>query len=352
MRFRNKEVYNGKRIEETALSVWWRAFRYHFAPASFLPAILGGVLAWTLTGLFHPWFFVLTVLGVTLNHIALNLTDDYFDYLAAVDRADSGGKNLYSGGSGVLTSGRLKPAQICLAFTAGYLLTIFIGLYLAAAQTWWILAFGLLGMGSAYFYTAPPIRYGYRGLGELSQLINFSFTIGMGAYFVQTVCFSWEAFFVFLPLGLMMFAMITINEIPDEKDDAAAGKHTLVVLFGVKKAVLLYGLAMALAFLVILLTPLFDLASPWIYLAGLTLPWAGQAFRILSRYGTSPERLAPAHLLTIRIHHTTGILLIIAYLIQGILNRKMLQPACIFLLLLAAFYLPAAFSILFKVKKG
>ena len=82
------------------VAVWWQAFRYHFVPPSFLPAILGGVLAWTITREFHPILFLLTVLGITFNHIALNMTDDYFDYQHSVDRAKNREKNPYSGGSG------------------------------------------------------------------------------------------------------------------------------------------------------------------------------------------------------------------------------------------------------------
>ncbi|HQQ88437.1 MAG TPA: prenyltransferase, partial [Smithellaceae bacterium] len=170
-----------------SLPAWWRAFRYHFVPSSFLPAILGGVVAWTQTGIIHKWFFFLVVLGVTLNHIALNMTDDYFDYRASVDQKNKKTVNPYAGGSGTLTSGKIKPQDMRFVFTSFYVLTMIIGLYLCAARTWWLLAFGLFGMASSYFYTAPPIRYGYRGFGEFSQLVNFSLTIGLGAYVVQTV---------------------------------------------------------------------------------------------------------------------------------------------------------------------
>ncbi len=309
-------------------------------------------MAWALTGLLNQWFFFLTVLGVTINHIALNMTDDYFDYHAAVDHDDNSGTNPYSGGSGALTGGKIQYTHMRLAFTGAYLATFCIGLYLCAVQTWWVLAFGCFGMASSYFYTAPPIRYGYRGFGEISQLINFSLTIGMGAYVVQTVSFSWETVLVLLPLGLMMFSMIIINEIPDRTDDAAAGKNTLVVKFGDKKAVWLYGLAMSLAYLVILSGPLLGTASSWIYLTFLTLPWTVQAFRFLSKHFRETARLAPANLLTIRVHHLTGILLIIAYLIQGIRNQKEFLPAFFALLLLAVFYLPAAVPIFIKKKTG
>ena len=314
----NNNVLTEARGIRESLHVWWTAFRYHFVPSSFLPATLGGVVAWGQTGLMNQWFFFLTVLGVTFNHIALNITNDYFDYHSAVDRNNKRERNPYAGGSGTLTSGKIQHNQMRLVFTSFYLLTIIIGLYLCAVQTWWVLPFGLFGMGSSYFYTAPPIRYGYRGLGEISQLINFSLTIGLGAYVVQTVFFSGEAFLVLLPLGFMMFAMIIINEIPDREDDAAAGKNTLVVRFGAKKAVLLYGLSMSLAYSVILFAPLFDAASFWIYLAIPTLPWALQAFRMLCRNFNEPARLTPANLMTIRVHHLTGILLIIAYLLHGL----------------------------------
>lgn len=153
---------------------------------------------------------------------------------------------------------------------------------------------------------------------------------------------------VLLPLGLMMFAMIIINEIPDRKDDAAAGKNNLVVLLGAKKAVWLYAAAMTGAYLVILSAPLFNLASFWIYLALFTLPWSLRAFGISKRNFSNPSKLAPANLLTIRAHNLTGILLIIAYLFQGIHNNQDLQPAFYVALILAGFYIPAVVLVFFR----
>lgn len=167
----------------SSVAIWWQAFRFHFVPPSFLPAILGSVIAWAIADEYHLWYFIATVIGVTINHIALNMTDDYYDYQHSVDQVKNRQKNPYSGGSGTLTSGLIKSRQMAWAFTLGYLITIILGLYLTIARSWIVLAFGIFGVGCAYFYTAPPIRYGYRGFGELSQLINFSFTIGPGCFF-------------------------------------------------------------------------------------------------------------------------------------------------------------------------
>jgi len=329
--------------------VWWQAFRYHFVPPSLLPAIVGGVLAWAIEGVFHPWYFLLTVIGVTINHLALNMTDDYYDFKNSVDLAKDQEINPYSGGSGTLTSGLIAPEKMLVAFTVGYIVTIVLGVYLSFMRGWTVFAIGVFGMGCAYFYTAPPIRYGYRGLGELSQLVNFSLTIGLGAYYVQAAKFSWEAVLVLLPLGFMMFSMITINEIPDEQQDREAGKMNLVVIFDARTAVWLYGISMAIGYLIILFIPLLGSANFWVYLSLFTLPWFFRAFRIALHHFDDAARLSTANLITIRVHNLTGILLIVAYLIHGALHGSELGMMWVPIVTLAALYLPAALTVFFNI---
>ncbi len=327
------------------IAIWWQAFRFHFVPPSYLPAILGAVIAWALTGEFFFWYFLIAVIGVTLNHIALNMTDDYFDYKHSVDQAKDREKNPYSGGSGTLTNGLIRPKLMYRVFMTGYLITIILGLYLTVERGWWVLIIGGFGMGCAYFYTAPPIRYGYRGFGELSQLINFSLTIGLGAYYVQAKNFSWEAAWALLPLGFMMFAMITINEIPDEAEDRAGGKKNLVVLFGKKAAVWLYGISMMIAYLIVIITPILKITSYWIFLSLLTLPWFIKAFSILYRNYQDAQQMSPANMLTIRIHNLTAILLIAAYLLDGILSGQKISFILGAIIILIVLYIPVALTI-------
>jgi len=336
-------------LQKTAgLSAWWRACRFHFVPPSFLPAIAGSVIAWYSTGIFNPVYFVLTVIGVTINHIALNMTDDYYDYLSFVDRGKRNAGNPYCGGSGTLSAGLIKPEEMLRAFMAGYIITIIIGLFLALSVSWYILAFGFFGMACAYFYTAPPIRYAYHGFGEISQLINFSFTIGMGAYFVQCRELSWEALWAILPLGFMMFAMITINEIPDSKEDEKCEKRTLVVLLGAEKGVWLYGGAMITAYAIIAVTPLLAMTTPWMYLALSTLPLFVKSLNILRHNFHDALRMAPANLLTIQIHSLTGILLIIAHIIAGATAGRSLFEMALPALILVIFYLPLVAPVFLK----
>jgi 1,4-dihydroxy-2-naphthoate octaprenyltransferase len=327
------------------LSEWWRAARFHFVPPSFLPAALGAFVAWATVGLLDLRLYVVVLLAVTFNHVALNMTDDYFDYLHSVDQARGREKNPYSGGSGLLTSGRITPSRMLAAFCLLYGLTIAAGLYLAVVRGWPVFFFGLFGMACAFFYTAPPVRYGYHGLGELSQLVNFSLTIGLGSYYVQARALSWEAAVAVLPLGLMMFAMITVNEIPDEPGDRAGGKGTLVVRLGRRAGVRLYGAAMAAAYLLMLAAPLAGLASRWAWLGLATLPWFLQALRVLARHYRDPAAMAPANLLTIRIHNLTGLLLVAGLLVHGAQQGLPLGRAWAALAILLALYLPVAVKV-------
>jgi 1,4-dihydroxy-2-naphthoate octaprenyltransferase len=233
-------------------------------------------------------------------------------------------------------------------FATGYALTIASGLYLTVTRGWPVLAFGLLGMFSAFFYAAPPIRYGYRGFGELSQLANFSLVIGLGSYYVQASSLAWEAALAVLPLGFMMFSMIIINEIPDERQDQEGGKRTLVVRFGARAAVWLYGASITCAYLLILIAPLAGAASYWMYLALATVPWFWKAMRVLSRNYRDPAAMAPANMLTIRIHNLTGILLILGYVLQGAANHRPLRVMILPLAVLLLLYLPVAAKVFFR----
>lgn len=324
---------------------WWRAARFHFVPPSFLPAALGAFAAWAASGALDLRLYLVVLLAVTFNHVALNMTDDYFDYLHSVDRARGREKNPYSGGSGLLTSGQIAPSRMLAAFCALYGLTIAAGLYLTAIRGWPVFFFGLFGMACAFFYTAPPLRYGYHGLGELSQLVNFSLTIGLGSYYVQARTLSWEAAAAVLPLGLMMFAMITVNEIPDEPGDREGGKGTLVVRLGPRAGVRLYAAAMAAAYLIVLAAPLAGLASRWAWLGLATLPWFLQVLRVLARHYRDPAAMAPANLLTIRIHNLTGLLLVGGLLARGAQQGLPLGRAWAALAILLALYLPVALKV-------
>jgi 1,4-dihydroxy-2-naphthoate octaprenyltransferase len=299
------------------LGVWWKAFRFHFTSASFMPGILGGMIAWTIDGKFLSGYFLLVMLGLLLNHMALNMTDDYYDFRHLVDVFATDGKNPYTGGSGLLSSGLIQPQKMKNVFMTFYIIAIGIGVFLGIMRGSFILLLLAVGFFCAYFYTAPPIRFGYRGLGEMAQLLCFGPGIGIGAYYVQTQRISWEAFWGTLPFGIMLFSMITINEIPDYDEDRKGGKLNLVARFGRKTGVWLFILSLFSAYGAIVAGVILGRIPALGLISLLTLPIAYKTISILRNYYQEPIKMAPANLGMICTHNFTAILLILAYFIEG-----------------------------------
>lgn len=305
-----------------------------------MPGILGGMIAWTYEGRFHPGYFLLVMLGLILNHLALNMTDDYFDFRHLVDAFDSHG-NPYAGGSGTLSAGLIRPEKMRSLFIVFYLVAIGIGIFLGIVRGPLVLF--LLGFGffCAFFYTAPPVRFGYRGLGELAQLLCFGPGIGLGAYYVQTQSLSWEAFWGTLPFGMMLFSMITINEIPDYIEDRRAGKLNLVARFGRKTGVGLFIVSLLSAYGAILAGVIIGKIPPLGLISLLTLPIAFKTISILKNHYQDPVKMAPANLGMICTHNFTAILLSFAYFIEGF-RSEALVPSFLPLTTLIVLYLPVA----------
>jgi 1,4-dihydroxy-2-naphthoate octaprenyltransferase len=300
--------------------VWLQAFRLHYVPTSIFPALLGSVIAWATYREFNVLNFTMVIAGVTLHHIGLNMIDDVFDFLHAADRSYGDTKNPYTGGSGVLTEGLLPTRLVLLASIICYLAGIMIAIYLTVAVGWPVLCFTLVGVFSSVFYTMPPLRYGYRGFGELSLLINFGPVICLGAFYVQTRVIAWEPLIVSLVPGFLMWSMIVINEIPDYEADRAAGKLNIVARFGRKRGVGLYVAGLVCAYAVMLVSVAIGIASIGVLLGLLTVPVAYHSFRILNDHYMDRISVAPANLAMIRVHALTLTFLIIGYFAAGIMS--------------------------------
>lgn len=323
------------------LGIWWKAFRFHYTSASFMPGILGAMIAWTTDGQFHPGLFLLVMLGLVLNHIALNMTDDYYDFRHLVDVFATEEGNPYAGGSRTLSDGLIQPQSMRRVFTTFYIIAIGIGLCLGMVKGPFVLFLLVLGFFCAFFYTAPPIRFGYRGLGEIAQLICFGPAIGLGAYYVQAQRISWEAFWGTLPFGIMLFSMITINEIPDYFEDLKAGKLNLVARFGRETGVWLFIVSLLSAYGVILTGVLLRRIPLLGLISLLTLPIAYKTISILRTHYQERVKMAPANLGMICSHNFTAILLALSYFIKGFRSNALI-PSLLPAIVLIILYIPVA----------
>ena len=308
----------GRTRGTSRLAPWVQAVRVHFVPPSFLPVTFAAAVAWARHEVFDPFAFLLVFIGVTVHHFGLNMLDDVLDYLHAVDRSWGDEKNPYTGGSGVLTEGLLTVQDLKRGAAVCYGITIAVWIYLAFLKGWPVLAIGAVGILSSIFYTVPPVKFAYRGFGELGLLVNFGPVLVMGSYYVQRQTFDVEPLVVSLIPGFLMWSMIVINEIPDYEEDRRSGKMNLVARFGRETGMILYGAGLLFAFGILAGTVLVGLAPLPVLLGLLALPTALRSVRILREHYRDRLRVIPANIAVIKVYLITGVAMIVGYLVHGV----------------------------------
>jgi 1,4-dihydroxy-2-naphthoate polyprenyltransferase len=211
--------------------------------------------------------------------------------------------------------GLISLRGITLLSAGFYAVGIAIGLVLCATRGWGLLWLGVAGVLLSIFYTAPPLKFVHRGLGEVIVAIGFGPIMTLGAYYVQAQRYDWEPFLASLPVGILIALVLYVNEVPDRPADAAAGKRTLPVRLSKEAIVNGYAAFVALAFAMIVVFA----AAGWIarpaIIAVLAAPLAVPVYRALKEHYDNPYALMPAMGKNIQLHLATGVLLILGYLI-------------------------------------
>ena len=133
-------------------------------------------------------------------------------------------------------------------FITFYIIAIGIGVFLGVMRgTFYPFPFGHWFFLRLFLYCpAHPIRLP-RSWGDCPASLFWS-GIGLGSLLCPDPKISWEAFWGTLPFGIMLFSMITINEIPDYFEDRKGGKLNLVARFGRETGVWLFILSLLSAY--------------------------------------------------------------------------------------------------------
>jgi len=258
--------------------VRYRFFLY----AGLLPYLLGAAWAYAIGGAFDAPVFWSGLGGVVLAVVGVEAFNEYFDSRMGTDRVFNPA-DLPPMSDGVLWLG--------IAAFAGALA---VGVYLTARAGWPILAFALLGGAAAIFYVAPPIRWAYRGLGELVIALSYGPWMVLGSLYLHTRTTSWGALYASLVPGFMIMALAVVNAIPDFHQDRLVGKRNLVVRLGRRRAVWLY-LALAAAGLLVVAVGVAAGVFPIASLAALlALPLLVTSARCAVRTYETPREFVPA----------------------------------------------------------
>jgi len=300
-------------IPNNKLLLFMRAARAPFLTVSVMPVLIGSTLPFWLRP--YGWTFsvaslIETIVAVVLLHMGANLGNGYYDHVSGADPANPN-PGVLSGGSGLITSGALpagffkRSSIVCLAMGAA------LGLHLNFVQPGnLVLIVGLVGVALAHFYTAPPVKLAYRGLGEIAVGLAFGVLPVVGAYYVQAGTISWRVVMASLPITFAVVLVLWINQIVDFEPDRDTGKRSLVVVMGPVAA----GRGMVLTLALLMFGSLFA-AVFTAALVPLTLV-SVLAFGLIRtvvadcwNHHGHPDKLVEAASSAIRLHLTLGIII-------------------------------------------
>ncbi len=250
----------------SSFQAWVLGSRPKTLPAAAAPVLIGSAAAFAEGG--FQWLPALvTLLAALLLQIGANLANDYFDFIKGADQ----GERL--GPTRVTQSGLLSPQAVRAGMWVTFFLAALCGIYLTWVSGWWIILIGILAILAAIAYTGGPFPYGYKGLGEVFVFLFFGLAAVGGTYYAQTQTITWLAVLSSFPVGLLICAILVINNLRDLENDRKSNKNTLAVKFGKHWAQQEFIAFLVLAYLIVFLMGLSDLASPWILLSWLSLPF-------------------------------------------------------------------------------
>jgi 1,4-dihydroxy-2-naphthoate octaprenyltransferase len=297
-----------------SLMTWIRLARVPFLTGTIVPVVLGTAMAWVSSGFFNAVYFVLALVGAMCLHLGTNIFNDYFDFRSGCDAINVDGLSPISGGSRVLLENLIRPRSAYFAALSFFGVAGIIGVTLSIFVGWGVLVLGAVGILSGYFYVS---QLAPRGVGELTVGLNFGPLMVLGAYYVQARSLDLAPLVASIPVGLLITAILWINEIPDYAADKSVGKNTIVVRVGRRRAADLYGVIMAAAYawtVAMVAAGQMPLVS---LIVLVTLPLSIRAVGIARRHFDTSHDMVAANLSTIRVHMLFGVLMVVAYLVQS-----------------------------------
>jgi 1,4-dihydroxy-2-naphthoate octaprenyltransferase len=247
--------------------IWLLATRPKTLPAAVAPVVVGTALAYADHG--FALLPALAALAVALLlQIGVNLANDYFDFKKGIDTPDR------LGPVRVTQSGLIPPGRVKSAMTAILTISLLPGIYLAVRGGWPVVVIGIASIMAALAYSGGPYPLASHALGDLFVFVFFGLVAVCGTYYVQALCLTLMVPVMGSMLGLMITAVLVVNNLRDIQTDQRAGKRTLAVILGARGTQLEYSLLHATAYFLPIIIWRSGQATGFILLPLLSLPLA------------------------------------------------------------------------------
>jgi 1,4-dihydroxy-2-naphthoate octaprenyltransferase len=210
-----------------------------------MPPIWLALLPYLLTGLL-PLVVGTLLVGACGLPVSAGVFAGVLVAAAALILAAGAGREAFAPGVGLWPALDFGPASAarrlalgCLALAAGLLAVMqFSGL-----TGDWTIPLGGLGILGGYFYFAPPVRWHYRGLGELVGALGFGLLPVGAGFYLQSGRLVTEILVYGFPLSLAAFNLFLIHGFPRPGTAPSPGEGALAERFGPLAGALVYTVA-------------------------------------------------------------------------------------------------------------
>ena len=225
------------KIKTDSLKAWLLAARPKTLSGAAVPVMIGVALAWVDAQQYEDdpfnWIaVVLCLLFAFVMQIDANFINDFFDFANGTDDVETrlGPRRACAQGWVKLESMKKAIAlTTCFACVVGLPLAWFGGLEMILV--------GILCVVFAFLYTT---FFSYQGLGDVLVLVFFGIIPVCCTYYVQLHEFTWQVFLASLACGMVIDALLIINNFRDRDNDREAGKNTIIVRLGAEAGLQIY----------------------------------------------------------------------------------------------------------------
>lgn len=231
--------------------LWLQAARPRTLPLA-AAGIFAGALMAAQQQRFQAAVLLLSLLTALLLQVFGNLANDYGDARHGADRHRHSDAPRRLVASGLINAAAMRRALrlcagLCLLSGLWLLATALPALSGAIASWWSWLALGALCLAAAWAYTAGPHPYGYAGWGDMAVWLFFGPVAVLGSAALHGASIGVPEAAAATAVGLWCAAVLNINNLRDRRHDRAAGKLTLAVRLGLRRALLYHTALLLLA---------------------------------------------------------------------------------------------------------
>ena len=325
------------------IGFWFQSARAIALPQSLLPAITAVCLACQEDS-FNLLFALIALTGVAMAHLAFNLLDDYFDYLKKGhlirERIAAGGMRARLRKCEYLTSGAATVKQLLGCIAVFLAIAIICGVAVFIYQGWKVLLFPAIAGVFGFFYSAPPFKFSYRGIGELVIILLFGPLLMSGVYYAATGIMSPQLWYLSIAIGMLVGNISYSHDIMDMEADRKSGKLTLCLVLKTRIAIFIVSAVFIFsAYLLILAGVVWGGLSLWYLSVFVTLPHAIKLYSLLLQFEKEEKKQFKAQWWMQPMERWKGITEagIDWFMIRWFLARNLLIYFCIIIILINLF---------------